>query len=392
MKLIKGVLSCILLILLNPILGFAGNSEIQISLLTCSPGQDLYAIYGHNGIRIQNKTAGTDIVYNYGTFDFQEKGFILKFMRGKLPYTISAATYDRFLYEYNYFQRSVREQVLQLDSLEKQKIIQFIDWNMLPENKTYKYDFFKDNCATRIRNVLDKHISGIQWNTSLASGKTFREIIKEYQKGMPWTNFGIDLIIGAPADNVTSLSEETFIPDYLAKAVSHAKNGDFSNSLQVSEIDVLTFEKPLDKFNFLLSPWFLFSVLLLLEIFIFYRFLAGQLMRWVKYFDRIWIGVVVLSVMLMAFMWFGTDHIPTKYNYNLLWCSPLLPIFYFLKSRETKYWILKWLLFFFLGISALNAVDGMMFLPQYFHPLVALISIIFALKVYRWDQNVVNLY
>lgn len=312
---------------------------------------------------------------------------MIKFMRGKLPYTISVAPYDRFLYEYNYFNRSVREQVLHLDSTEKQKIVQFIDWNMLEENKTYKYDFFRDNCATRVRDILDNHISGLKWNTDLSSAKTFRQIIKEYQKDMPWTDFGIDLIIGAPADKVTTLSEETFIPDYLAKAVGNARKKELNTSLQKTENQVLTFETTSVSNYFLLSPWFLFGMLLLIEIIIFYWFASGKEMGWVSIFDRFWIWIIILSALLMVIMWFATDHIPTKYNYNLLWCSPLVPVFYFLRERRIEFkWIL-WTLIALLGVSILNAIPGLMFLQQYFHPLVILISTIFVLKVVRWYKE-----
>ncbi|MBK8054119.1 MAG: DUF4105 domain-containing protein [Saprospiraceae bacterium] len=387
MKFIRSILFSFCVIVLLPISDLIGQDDVTISLLTCAPGKDIYSIYGHNGIRIHNQSSGSDMVYNYGTFDFKEKGFMIKFMRGKLPYTISVAPYDRFLYEYNYFNRSVREQVLHLDSTEKQKIVQFIDWNMLEENKTYKYDFFRDNCATRVRDILDNHISGLLWNTDLSSAKTFRQIIKEYQKDMPWTDFGIDLIIGAPADKVTTLSEETFIPDYLAKAVGNARKKALNTSLQQTENQVLTFETTSVSNYFLLSPWFVFGMLLLIEIIIFYWFASGKEMGWVSIFDRFWIWTIILSALLMVIMWFATDHIPTKYNYNLLWCSPLVPVFYFLRERRTKFkWIL-WTLLILLGISILNSIPGLMFLPQYFHPLVILISTILVLKVVRWYKE-----
>lgn len=366
----------------------AGNgSKYEISLLTCAPGLDLYSIYGHNGIRVQNKETGEDMVYNYGTFDFKTKGFALKFMRGKLPYSISVATYSDFLFEYNYFKRSVTEQLLDLDSLEKEKIVGFIRWNMLPENRTYKYDFFHDNCATRLRDVLTNHISGLKWNTDLASAKTFRQIIKEYQKGMPWTDFGIDLIIGSPADQVTTPSQETFIPDYLARAVGNAHKSDLNTPLQQAENQLLTFKPSGENTYFLLSPWFLFGLLLLLEMFIYYRFISGKDLEWVKKYDGFWVLIITLSAILMAFMWFGTDHIPTKYNYNLLWCSPLVPVCYYLRKKGKAFIVLLSIITAFLGSSAINAIPGFQFLPQYFHPTIIFISIILLLKIYRWYKT-----
>lgn len=384
MKSLKSILLSLCTIVVCSLNAASDGKDIEISLLTCAPGKDIYSIYGHNGVRVQQKELGLDMVYNYGTFDFREKGFILKFMRGKLPYTISGASYDRFLYEYNYFQRSVREQVLYLDSVEKQQIVQFLDWNMQPENKTYKYDFFRDNCATRVRDILDKHIQKLKWNPTLSSGKTFREIIKEYQHGMPWINFGIDLIIGAPADQITTLKEETFIPDYLAKAVSNAKTKDIS--LQKSAAEILTFNQADTSQNFLLSPWFLFLILLAVELYILFSTLSGKNLPWVRLYDKIWVTTVTLAMLLMAFMWLGTDHIPTKENYNLLWCSPFIPIiFLYKKSNRQKQWLF-WLILILLLTSAANAIPGFQFLPQYFHPLIVVISMILLLKIYRWGR------
>ena len=124
----------------------ANQNDLQISVLTCAPGDQVETIYGHNAIRVVDLQAQTDIVYNWGTFDFDTPGFLIKFLRGKLPYTLATADFYRFLGEYQYYQRGVSEQVLLLDSLQKIKVLNAIATNMLPENREYKYDFFMDNC------------------------------------------------------------------------------------------------------------------------------------------------------------------------------------------------------------------------------------------------------
>ena len=142
----------IITLLLITVLGWLPGStqittdeSIRISILTCAPGDQLYSIYGHNAIRIIDSNKGTDLVYNYGTFDFNTPGFAIKFMRGKLPYVLSIADYYDFLDEYKYYRRAVKEQVLYLDPVQQQKIMQYLAVNMLPENRAYKYDFFMDN-------------------------------------------------------------------------------------------------------------------------------------------------------------------------------------------------------------------------------------------------------
>jgi hypothetical protein len=142
-----------LYLLLNVFVVFSQSipSDVTISILTCVPGKEIYSIYGHNAIRIQDRSSQSDIVYNYGTFDFDTPGFTLKFMRGKLPYLLAEGDFVRFMREYQYFERAVTEQVLDLDSIQKKQIIDALAFNMLPENRAYKYDFFMDNCATRLR-------------------------------------------------------------------------------------------------------------------------------------------------------------------------------------------------------------------------------------------------
>ena len=131
--------------------GDSPPDSIRVSILTCAPGDQLYSMYGHNAIRVRDNAIGTDLVFNYGTFDFNTPGFAIKFMRGKLPYLLSVARYDDFIYEYTYFQRDVMEQELALSQEQKSGIISFLDENMRPENRAYAYDFFQDNCATRLR-------------------------------------------------------------------------------------------------------------------------------------------------------------------------------------------------------------------------------------------------
>jgi Domain of unknown function (DUF4105) len=366
------------------------DESIRISILTCAPGDQIYSIYGHNAIRIIDSNKGTDMVYNYGTFDFDTPGFAIKFMRGKLPYVLSIADYYDFLDEYKYYKRAVTEQVLYLDTSQKQKIIQYLDLNMQPENRAYKYDFFMDNCATRLRDIINKNVSNFDWDETKASGKTFRQMIKEYQQAMPWTNFGIDLIIGAPADRKTTLSEEAFLPDYLSTAIQYAQYKDpRQTGLQFRKTDILTFPPKPTVNNFLLSPWMVFIILILIEINIYFRFLKGNVGKWINRYDVFWLVILTSSSVLMLFMWFGTDHIPTKYNWNILWANPLIPVWWWMHKKgnpysdKIAYFIAACIL-----VSMINAIPGCQFLPQFFHPLVIMIGSILLIKGVRLKNNI----
>ena len=150
MNLKKIVISLIFLLTISG-LGSAKAEQFQISLLTCDPGEQIYSSFGHSGIRVLDLTSGRDMVFNYGTFDFGAPNFVLNFAGGRLDYYLSVSTYDRFMAEYEYFHRSVREQVLNLNEQQKIELIRFLENNYLPENRAYRYDFFFDNCATRVR-------------------------------------------------------------------------------------------------------------------------------------------------------------------------------------------------------------------------------------------------
>ncbi len=203
------------------------SSEATISLLTYSPGSQLYTAFGHSALRVQdpvNSLGGTplDRVYNYGTFDFDESGFYFKFMRGKLNYKLSA--YDFYYVELEQQQRQmdVREQVFDLTLAQKQAMFNFLNVNLLPENRFYLYDFFYDNCATRIRDAFEVVLQDtLRLDTSLVaveSRKTFRQLVDEYMAPQPWGDLGIDLALGARIDQPASPYEYMFLPDYLAQS------------------------------------------------------------------------------------------------------------------------------------------------------------------------------
>jgi len=376
------------IILLSYLPSWSYGEEVQISLITVGVGASIESIYGHNAIRVRNTALETDITYNYGTFDFETPGFVLKFMRGQLPYRVSTANYENFLNYYHRERRSVTEQILELDSLEKTKIIQFLEFNILPENREYMYDFFMDNCATRLRDILNNQITDLKWDDTQSSQKTFRQIIKEYQKVMPWTDFGIDLIIGANADKKTDLRLESFIPDYLMTAVSHATKTSNGKKLERSKIVVLDVEQESTKIPFFFKPIFLFIVLLLLEINLFFRGLNNKVKPWIKKYDTFWIIILAICSLLMLFMWWGTDHVATKNNWNLLWANPLLPLWYFGNKLFGKHHnIVMYSILGLLFVSLVNAIPNLQFLPQYFNFIVSIISVILLLKIIRIHKS-----
>ena len=161
------------------------NARLRFSLITCDAGADIYTIWGHTAIRVIDSANHTDVVYNYGSFDFSTPNFVGKFLKGDLLYFISADNYSNFLYEYQYFERDVHEQVLNISEIEKQKWYQALQNNMVGDNRFYLYNFIKDNCTTRIKDGIFKHA---QLNDSLIDVSSFREQIvsSAYKAGQGW--------------------------------------------------------------------------------------------------------------------------------------------------------------------------------------------------------------
>lgn len=314
------------------------SSGLQISLITCSPGAELYSVFGHNALRIIDSAAGTDIVYNYGTFDFNDPDFYTKFIRGKLLYFISQVNYSDFLFEYQYFKRGVKEQVLNFSQQEKKKIQADLFQNVREENRYYKYDFLFDNCTTRLRDIIfqKNKYESYQIPIFTRQGQTFRDHLHVYldRAQMRWTALGIDLLLGFGADIPMTQMQSMFLPDFLNKGVSLTST-DMGRMVRM-ETEVLADLQPAPQaLPFYLDPLFVlivFCVVLLIPSFYFTSF---QLLS-----DQI---IFILSGMLglfLMFMWFGTDHQSFSQNLNLLWAFPF-NLFFAFKLSNLQDWMRK---------------------------------------------------
>lgn len=301
------------------------RQEIKISLLTIGPGKsELYAIFGHSAIRVSDPENLTDLTYNYGTFDFRTPNFYPKFLRGKLPYVLSVAPTSAFLQEYLHDQRDVSEQEIILSNEDKQAMILALNENAKPENRAYMYDFFLDNCATRIRDIFLKS-SASPVVLPEVEPITRRQMLHEYLGLFPWTKFGIDLIIGSRADQAIGEMDQMFLPDYMQRIFSEAVVD--SAFLFEPSKELLFFNEEEHKLpGFFSTPFFIFTIvgfLILLLTFLVKRplgFIAANAI----------FALLGLASIVILFMWFGTDHKATKDNLNILWISPLYIIIPFI--------------------------------------------------------------
>jgi hypothetical protein len=350
----------------------------EVSLLTCEPGDQLYSSFGHSAIRVREfGSDGRDLVFNFGTFDFDTPNFYGKFATGKLNYMLSLTTYDRFIIEYDYFKRGVREQVLDLNSEQKDFLVQHLNALYDPSRRFYKYDFFFNNCATKIRDAFEIAIGKqLVWNDSSVAGpKTFRNLIDEYVYPLPWADLGIDLALGAVIDREATEREKQFLPDYMEQAFAKATIvGDGPSRPLVKETKVILEYPKEEKSIDWLSPYLVFWVFaLVFSVLTFIGFRKGRLF---KGLDIALFGILGILGIVVAFLWFLTDHSATLWNWNLLWAFPgHLVLAWALVKNSKKEWVSKYLLFVL--VATVIALVIWMLGAQSFHPsLIPLVLVI----------------
>jgi hypothetical protein len=354
------------------------SCSLRISLLTCAPGAELYSTFGHTAIRVKEEVSGTDLVFNYGTFEFGPD-FYSKFIRGKLLYFLSVENFPDFMSMYQEESRSVIEQDLALTCSEKQQLYLALQKNATPENRYYRYDFLYDNCTTRARDIIKTNTSQTVIFKKIFPGKTptFRELIHGYLDAghQDWSKFGIDILLGAKLDKEPTNEQAMFLPDNLMKGIdSSLKNG---RPLTASKQTILALPSPLSK-GPLITPMLLFT--LLLAFLLVLSFSSNHLIRKILVlFDFLFFFLLGLAGLLLLFMWFGTDHIVTRNNYNLLWALPTHIAGAFFtgnKKRWTNYYWLATIIF-----QAILLVSWV-FLPQQLN--LAVLPIVLIILLRAW--------
>jgi len=326
-------------------LQFMGQQKLSpkatVSVVTCGPGNELYSTFGHSAFRIYDPLLGLDRIYNYGTFDFNAPNFYMNFVKGKLTYQLSTSTFRRFLRTYQYENRWVKTQVLAITSKDKQAVYDFLENNAKPENKDYQYDFFYDNCSTKIEVVIKTILKDkVEFkNSHITSTKTHRDLIADYTSDHQWSKFGIDLALGSVIDKKATKDDYKFLPDYIFEAFNNAtiQNNSKLEPLVLREITILK-EKPLKKSFEILSPLNVLLALSLLIIIITYKNHKSKkrtkALDFIIYLLTGSIGVVVLL------LWFATSHTATYKNYNFLWAfAPNLIVAFYMLKRTLPKWV-----------------------------------------------------
>ena len=364
------------------------SDQAQISLLTCAEGEDIYSLFGHSAIRVNDPANNIDNCYNWGMFEFDsdEIVFATKFTKGRLKYYMDEQDFRYFMMEYDYFQRTVKEQVLNLTHEQKNKLWMALKENYLPENRVYKYDFFFDNCATRIRDILQNTIGDNLVLKAHPNENTYslRELLNNTINHMPWLGFGMDLALGSKVDIKANNNRMMFLPKYMYAIYADSEvliNGK-PQPLILSERTLINGINHKAESSFWSAPTLLFWVLFVISVIL--------TLNKIRFLTKLWDATLLLVFgllgIIIVFLWFGTDHHTMRPNFNVLWANPLY-LFFLLPLMHKK--LHKKLHKAYLGMAALLilVIFGAMIIPQEFNPASSPIILIFTFKFFYWYKE-----
>lgn len=326
--------------------------DAEVFLITCAPGTETYSIYGHSALRIIISEEESDLAYNWGVFDFATPNFAWKFAKGRLEYMLGVYPFNRFLEDYFYEERSVYQQKINLEPEEINTLFALLKENLKPENIKYRYDFFYDDCSTRIRDLLEKAIGGkLRYPPEVIKDiPTFREKVGNYQRPYPWLQLGVDLLMGTPGDKKASYRDRMFLPIDLQEGLSKAvinRNGKMIPLLQ-NPVTILQFDPPKIRHVFYSTPLFIFSILLI-GIILFSSAVRGFTPNTIV--DLVVFSIYSLLALMMIFFNFFTDHQQMKWNLNIIWLNPFI-LMCLISIIFKKEWHIWFRIVFFLALIA----------------------------------------
>lgn len=301
-----------------------GDSAIY-SLITCSPGQEVYAKFGHTAIRINDPKSGTDVVFNYGIFSFETDNFYYKFIKGETDYQLGVYDTKFFLPEYAARNSVVWEQILNLSVTEKRLLLKSLLTNYEPENRIYRYNFIFDNCATRPRDKILSSLNGFVRFRDNTDSKTFRQWVGVYVGNDTWLKFGIDLVFGVDADRFTTTSESQFLPENLMEELQTAEklttNNEKVRLVKERKILIDKKENVVNKDSWVFKPLSLSILIFLIGIIMTINDLIQK--RHHVLFDAALQFITGLGGFVLLYLMLISVHPLVKYNLNILWLNPI---------------------------------------------------------------------
>lgn len=356
------IIACLFLLTVLGLQATALSPQTKVYLVTMGPGEELYSGFGHSAIWFTDSTINLDRVYNYGTFDFNSE-FYVKFLRGILDYMLSVHEFHYLLEDATSEQRYLTLQQLNLSAPQQEKLFAFLEHNYLPENKYYRYDFFYDNCSSRIRDVLQNVLAdSLKYDLNENKNLSFRQLIDLYLHDKRLQDFGMDIGLGAPADVKATPAQYMFLPEFLKNGFSKAKilTAQGWQPLVSRETSAFkpTFVRNPEPTNY--TAWGCWALCISVVVFTYLTMtkpFAG------RGFDAVWFTITGLVGCLLLFLWFGTDHNTTQLNCDLLWAVPTNLIAAVLLWKRSNSKLLIGYLIFLLGCCLL-LLFGWKYMPE----------------------------
>ncbi|TRW24651.1 DUF4105 domain-containing protein [Flavobacterium zepuense] len=335
------------------------SPQANITLITCGPGNELYSVFGHTAVRVHDPAANLDVVYNFGTFDFSTPNFYLKFVKGDLQYFVSASSYEDFVYTYQYYNRDVLEQQLNLSPTQKQQIYNELTTTLNSDKRFYTYKFFDRNCTTMVGDIFTRYIPGGISMKNDDAGKTNREIIYERLNSSFYENLGISLIFGHKTDME---QYKLFLPNQLLQGVANTK----TTTGPLAQPTVTAY-KAIGSES--ISVWnnFYTWIIICLALMYFSRNIVVQ---------RSLIAVFGLLGVFFTFVGLYSYHQEIALNYNALLINPLflLLIFFIFLGRYTAVKTTIYVCFACMALYLVIVITKPYFLIVL--PLIALVAIL----------------
>lgn len=372
--------------LLDSAAGSQDTCNLRISLLTCSPGEELYSLFGHTAIRVTDRSTATDVVFNYGTFDDSNPTeFYWNFTKGLMRYALSAYPMEDFVMEYQVQNRGVIEQELNLTCSEKNKLFEALKLNIREENRFYNYYFHTDNCTTRARDIIVSNTeSKVEFKNILPPNPpSFRNMIHDYlnKGGQYWSKFGIDILLGANLDKKVTNDQAMFLPDYLMLAFDSAT---IQSQPLVNNKPVILRDPKMKISISWFRPEYFFALLAILILALQFSKSAST-KRVLRVFDVFFFFLLGLLGLVILTLWIIRIDDSCRNNFNLLWALPThLIVAPLINTKKT--WVRKYLRFS-LVLTILLAFSWL-FIPQQLNIAVApMLAIIIMRTYYRSRQN-----
>ena len=341
--------------------------SVEVSLLTCSPHEEVYSLYGHTALRCRDLRTGDDVIFNWGSFSFNAPFFVLRFVFGLTDYELATSPLEYFCAYYRTWGSSVTEQVLNLTPQEKAKVVEALRYNMLPEHRVYRYNYFYDNCSTRPRDIIERCIEGkLEYDAREDYTPSYRQMIHECTRNHPWATFGNDMLLGIRADQPTTREQQEFLPANLLHDFDHAQiyaDGQYRPLVGNRRMLVLPGVQIVES-DFPWAPRTVFVFLLM-------ACLAVASLEYRRHKRFVWWDAVLMLAQGLAgcvlFVMIFSQHPTTSLNLQLLLLNPL-PLFFIpsvLRCRQhTRWWIvqLTMIVLFSIGSLLQSYAEGMMIL------------------------------